>query len=186
MTTPSELRVMIAREFMEQFHDSIIVESSSGESLNNIWRRIYWLTADRTITMRRTNRQFRRMTNLGSSDLFQVNHVFFREVPVLFRVSRNLREEGRKEFLEVARAGLAHAEAQNTLDRDICKIAARRYRLIATSNNDETLRGGPIIHTDEMALEEWKHMQSQGIEMVCNALRWFVLRHVCELLGLRP
>jgi hypothetical protein len=179
---------MIAREFMEQFHGSIIVESSSGESLNNIWRRTYWLTAhdDRTITQRRTHRQVLRMTNLGSSNVFHVNHVFSREVPALLQVGRNLREEGRKEFLEVARAGLAHAEAQNTLDRDICKIVARRYRLIATLNNYETLRGGPIIHTDEMALEEWKHMQSQGIEMVCNALRWFVLRHVCELLGLRP
>ena len=75
------------------------------------------------------------MTNLGSSNPFHVNHVFSREVPALLQVSRNLREEGRKEFLKVARAGLAHAEAQNTLDRDICKIVAKRYRLIAVLNN---------------------------------------------------
>ena len=41
---------------MQQYCSAIIVKSSSGESLNNIWRRTYWLTAhdDRTITQRRT------------------------------------------------------------------------------------------------------------------------------------
>jgi hypothetical protein len=179
---------LITKEAMEQSYDSIIVESSAGESLNTIWRRIYWLTAhdDRSPTQRRTQRQVLRMTNLGSQNIFDVRYAFSREVPALLQVSHDLREEGRKGYLEVARAGLARAEAQNTLDRDLCRIVAARYRITATLNDFEKLRGGPITATDEMVLEEWRHMQCQGVEMVCNALRWFVLRHVCKLLELEP
>jgi hypothetical protein len=29
-------------------------------------------------------------------------------------------------------------------------------------------------------------MRRTAVDMVCNALRWYALRHVCELLGLQP
>ena len=172
---------------MHQYCSVIIVKSSSGERLIDIWRKAYWFTAanDRAATDRRTQRQVLRMTN-ASHNIFDARYVYSRQVPALLQVGHFLREEGREAFLKVARAGLAHAETHNNFDRQYCTTLSVDYTFTELRNVYEKLQGGPITASDELIRELWLRMQRQGVEMVCNALRWHALRHLCKLLELEP
>jgi hypothetical protein len=176
---------MIAKHAMEDWYYSLIVGDPSGERLGTIWRRVYWLTPtnDRHATERRTHRQVVRMGNTSNS-LFNPKITFSR-FPALLQVGHDLRKEGREEFLKVARVGLANAEARNNFDRMWCKILLTHFRLSRRLNRLQKIQG-PVTCTDAMVLESWRDMRRQAVDMVCNALRWSALRHVCELLELQP
>jgi hypothetical protein len=178
---------MIAKYAMEEWDDSLIVNDDSGERLGNIWHRVYWLTAtnDRHATERRTHRQVVRMGNT-SDFLFDVKVAFSRQVPAPLRVGHDLREEGREEFLKVARRGLAKAEVRNKFDRQYCKVLLTHFNLSHQLNSLQKQQGGPVTYTDDMVVASWEDMRRTAVDMVCNALRWYALRHVCELLGLQP
>jgi len=121
---------MIAKYAMEEWDYSLIENDDSGQRLGEIWRRVYWLTAtnDRHSTERRTHRQVVRMGNT-SNTLFDVRVKFSRQVPALLRVGHDLHEEGREEFLKVARRGLAKAEVRNKFDRQYCKVLLTHFTL---------------------------------------------------------
>jgi hypothetical protein len=174
---------MIAHEVVQQHCSTIIVRSDSGERLYDMWRQVFWLTDpnDRHATDRRTQRQVLRMPNI-----FTHKYVFSDEIPALLQVCHTLRGEGRDAYYKVASAKLAHAETKNNVDRDYRKYLANDYTLTYVLNSFEKLSGGPITATDEMVMAAWYRMQRQGVEMVCNALRWHALRRVCKMLELDP
>jgi len=177
---------MIAKHAMEEWYSTLIVGDPNGERIGAIWRRVYWLTPtnDRHAMERRTHRQVIRMGNTTNA-LFDPKIIFSRQVPALLQVGHHLREEGREEFLKAARFGLTNAETKNNFDREYCKILLTHFTLSRRLNRLQKIHG-PVTCTDAMVLESWSDMRRQAVDMVCNALRWYALRHVCELLELQP
>jgi hypothetical protein len=183
--TPAELHIMIADEVVQQHFDSIIVVDNSGERLRDIWSRVYHLHApnDLAATERRTWRQYNRMTNLGSP-IFDVKYVFSPQIPELLQAGHEFRKEGREAFGKLAKRELADANIQNHFDREFCKATGAHYVLADLLNSLQKLHGVPITMPDERVIESWEEMQAYANFMVCNTLRWYALRHVCELLEL--
>ena len=93
-----------------------------------------------------------------SNALFDPKVIFSSQVPALLQVGHHLREEGREEFLKVARVGLTNAEARNNFDREYCKTLLTHFHLSRRLNRLQKIHG-PVTCTDAMVLESWEDMQ---------------------------
>jgi hypothetical protein len=96
--------------------------------------------------------------------------IFSRQVPALLRVGHDLCEEGREEFLKVARVGFANAETRNNFDKEYYKILLTHFTLTCRLNRLQKIQVEPVTCTDGMVVESWEDMQRQAIEMVCDRL----------------
>jgi len=164
---------MIAKEAMQNWHNSIIVRNRSGERLLDVWAMTYWFYTpqnNRAATDRRTNRQVGRLMHQISHAIFDAKYTFYLQVPAFLQVNHDLREEGREALLEVARAELAHAETRNNFDRQHCNKLTSDFILAALTNSFEKLGTGPLTVTDEEVHAIYKRTQRQAVEMVCATL----------------
>jgi hypothetical protein len=144
---------MIAKHAVEEWYSTLIVSDPNGERIGAIWRRVYWLTPtnDRHATERRNHRQVIRMGNTTNA-LFDPKIIFSRQVPALLQVGHHLREEGREEFLKVARFGLTNAETKNNFDREYCKILLTLHPVAPVEPPPEDSRAGDMHGRDGLGV----------------------------------
>jgi len=187
--TPAELRLMIAEQVVLQHFDSIIVKSSKGERIGDIWNRVYHLNAasnDLTPSQRGTWVHTKTISEpifLPANDILGANYRFSPQVPALLQVNHCLHEEAREAYIKLAKARLDEAEAQQDIISEMFQDRQRHYGLSCLLNGLEKEMGVVITHSDADLAHFWKLMHRDAVLMVKHTLWWHVLAQTCKMLG---
>lgn len=164
---------------MQHLYDSIIVESKTGERLEDIWTRVHSTTPSNDLTAIE-NRTWDFNAVMVKYRSLDARYDFSPRVPSLLHVNHALREESREAFGKLTKEMLALAKAQN--DRDVETYSDQYHDYLLTK---WARRGANLFNLTRGDVTKAREgMHRSAADMVRNTLHWHALRHICELLEL--
>jgi hypothetical protein len=174
MGLPTELRLSIIEHYLHEETSHNFKRSSnpsSGESLFQLWRRLFLLEK-----LYKIDTQTYHMTRWGLwSCLSNISTpcepcVYRPRVPAILQTNQTLGGESRAVYLKFAREQMIVHEARH---RELLPLFIDGYE--AWKIRPYTGPGKPIGHGEN-------ELRVEGLELATLCFRWFALKEICEVL----